>query len=298
MRPSARSALARLALSTALAVPLLTGCPQLVDADFTTLPSAAPAIRRDAGTAATDASTVSPEGDASRPTRADPSVERAALAAALAHRYGFDGTGALALDAVAGADARLIGTTLTGTGSVALAGSGQYVDLPNGLLSSTDEQTIEAWLIWKGGRAWQRIFDFGSSSAGEDARGNGQTYLFLTPRSANDVMMLGYSAAGYGAEIQLDATGQLQTGVLTQVAVVVDSPTNVLSLYVDGSWNATVPLEGRLSALDDVNSWLGKGQYAFDPTLDATVTEFRLYHRALTSDQVRASYRLGPDASL
>ena len=65
-------------------------------------------------------------------------------------------------------------------------GSMQYVDLPNHLVSSLTNATFEAWLTWHGGKVWQRVFDFGTSSEGEGAGGNGVSYLFLTVSSGND----------------------------------------------------------------------------------------------------------------
>jgi hypothetical protein len=79
--------------------------------------------------------------------------------------------------------------------------------------------------------------------------------------------------------------------------VVIDSASDAMSLYVDGGWSGSATLVERLSALDDVNAWLGMSQYDSDPSLDATLTEFRLYHRALSSEEIRFSYELGPDAT-
>ena len=221
-----------------------------------------------------------------------------ALRAALAHRYAFDGTGSVAFDSIGGSDATLIDTALDGSGSLTLEGEGEYVDLPNGILSSNNDQTIEAWLTWNGGDAWQRIFDFGSSDAGEGERGNGRTYLFLTPRSSRGVLMLAYSATGYNGETRLSTDVTFPVGVQAHVTVVIDSPENSLSLYLDGRWLARQTLEQRLSALEDVNCWLGMAQYQSDPGLKASLTEFRLYHRALTSAEVELSHSLGPDVAL
>jgi hypothetical protein len=273
---------------------MVAACPQLRDEDFRTLPNVL--SRPDAGGGSGGgASDPPPERDAGVVPLPGPLV--AGLRSAIAHRYAFDGTGTVAVDTVAGSDATLVAATLDGSGRLALDGDGGYVDLPNRVLSSVDEQTIEAWLIWNGGRAWQRIFDFGSSDAGEGERGNGRTYLFLTPRSADDVMVLAYSATGYSGETRLSADVAFPSEVLAQVAVVIDSPNDSLSLYLDGRWLATQPLQQRLSAIDDVNCWIGMAQYERDPSLNATLTEFRLYHRALTGDEIELSHALGPDAA-
>lgn len=227
-----------------------------------------------------------------------PAADARALRAALAHRYGFDGTGTVVIDTIAGSDATLVGATLDGSGSLTLDGSGAYVDLPNRVLSASNDRSIETWLTWRGGRAWQRIFDFGSSDAGEGERGNGRTYLYLTPRSPDDAIVLAFSARGYAAETRSSTAVGFPVDTQAHVAVVVDSRDDSLSLYLDGRSIATETLAQRLSEIDDVNCWLGVAQFESDPGLNATFSEFRLYHRALTAAEVALSHRLGPDAAL
>jgi hypothetical protein len=227
------------------------------------------------------------------------------LLAALVHRYAFDGTGTAIVDARGGPEGTVIGTALTGTGSVTLEGrmTDQYVDLPNGLLSALESATLEAWLFWYGGAEWQRIFDFGDDQTGvEGARGFGSSYLFLTPRSGEEgdwLVRVAYQRTGY-SEIQLDATRTLPTGKLTHVAVTFDAATETLALYLDGALesakiSATTPV--RLSVINDINSWLGHSQFIADADLGATIEEFRIYATALSPAQIRVSYHAGPDAS-
>jgi hypothetical protein len=289
----------------AVALTTLAGCPQLLDDDFSPGPlttdpggggsnlsgGAGGSTFNMAGAgAAGSGGSVTGQGGADLD-----SVER--VRQALAHRYRFDGTGEAAVDEMGGEDGQLFNTSLDGRGFVDLVDDGQlsFVNLPNGYLSSSDDKTIECWLTWRGGEPWQRIFDFGSSDQGEAARGDGASYFFLTPRALEGSMMVGYSRSGIQGEIQLVGTSAFPMTPRTHVAVVVDSGTNAFSLYVDGELNATQTLEQRLSEVDDVNSWLGISQYAADPNLNAELHEFRIYERALTAEEVRLTYELGPD---
>ena len=223
----------------------------------------------------------------------------------LVHRYTFDGTGTVVIDAEGGPSGDVVGATLTGDGTVTLAGrmTGEYVDLPNGILSSLDSATIEAWLTWAGGYEWQRIFDFGDDQTGvEGSQGTGSTYLFLTPRLTDDggaLVRLAYQRVGYH-EVQLDATRTLPMGTLTHVAVTFDARNETLSVYIDGQLEnalvgGDVPI--RLSMLNDINNWLGRSQYAADPDLGATIEEFRIYARALDATELAASFDAGPNPS-
>src|SRR5690606_36353068 len=72
--------------------------------------------------------------------------------------------------------------TLPGGGADSEAG---YVDLPNGLISSQENITLEMWVTWASASNWQRIFDFGNNDVGEDQHGAGQTYLQLTPQNGS-----------------------------------------------------------------------------------------------------------------
>jgi hypothetical protein len=228
----------------------------------------------------------------------------------LVHRYSFNGTGTAVPDSEGGPDALVVGTTLTDTGSVALAGrnTNQYVDLPNGILSALDSATLETWLTWAGGNPWQRIFDFGDDQTGiEGAQGAGATYLFLTPRIPDDggsLLRVAYQRTSppdlYYPEVHLDATRTLPIDVLTHVAVTFDAASETLTIYIDGAVEnamvmSAVPI--RLSVINDINNWLGRSQYGADAELGGTIEEFRMYARALDAVEVQASFVAGPNPS-
>lgn len=222
---------------------------------------------------------------------------------ALSHRYDFEGTGDQVLDRVGNADGKAIGVMLTkvdGRGVVDLAGgtNGPYVDLPNGLVSSLTSVTLEAWLTWRGGNAWQRIFDFGDSTATtpEDNPALGKTYLFATPKSGNGVALASYSHEGNVNGQQLEAASSAALSEkLSQVVVVANGDAHKLVLYIDGDKVSEQGWTGSLSRLNDVNVWLGRSQYAQDPELDAVLHEFRVYDQALSDAQVATAYRGGTD---
>jgi hypothetical protein len=49
--------------------------------------------------------------------------------------------------------------------------------------------------------------------------------------------------------------------------------------------------------LNDINNWLGRSQYAVDPSFSGTFHEFRIYNVALSAPAIQASFLGGPDAS-
>lgn len=226
------------------------------------------------------------------------------LEALLAHRYDFEGSGTVVSDRVATAHGTIArGATLSklqGKGVVLLGGGagGAYVDLPNGLLSSLTNATVEAWVTWGGGSSWQRIFDFGDSTdpTAEDNVGTGKSYLFLSASSDSGGPVVAYSLAGNAVDAEMRVQGGApMSQSLSHVAVVTDDARNKLTLYVDGVLAAEQPWAGSLSAINDVNVWLGRSQFAGDPELAAVFHEFRIYKAALSAAQVAASFNAGPD---
>ncbi|MDF3068902.1 MAG: hypothetical protein K0R38_4503, partial [Polyangiaceae bacterium] len=131
------------------------------------------------------------------------------LEAALIHRYDFEGNGTTVLDRVGAAHGSVTqGATLSkldGRGVVLLGGgtAGAYVDLPNKLMSTLTNVTLEAWVTWGGGKAWQRVFDFGDSTATapENNPAYGKSYLFASARGGLGGVVTAYSLSGSTAEV-------------------------------------------------------------------------------------------------
>lgn len=226
------------------------------------------------------------------------------LRSALIHRYSFAGTSTTVIDTASGADATIFGGVTPANGAVTLGGrsSGDYVDLPNGLVSSLTSVTFEAWVTWAGGAEWQRIFDFGDDeSMLEGGRGTGRTYLFLTTQLPDDPFArVAFQGPDARREFMLNATRALRSGMSEHVAVTWDDEAQEMSLYFNGELDArkvraTTDIPVTLAALNDVNSWLGRSQYELDADFGGAIDEFRIYSIALSALQVRTSFDAGPN---
>ena len=222
-----------------------------------------------------------------------PDTDCAPLQDALVHRYSFDTN---ANDSVGTANGVLMNGATVSAKALNLTGgaNGGYLDLPNGLISSLSNATIEIWVTWTGtaGGEWQRIFDFGSSTMAEGTPGNGSKYLFLSARKFRTA----YTSATPPAEVFADVTSVLPS-TLTHVAVVVNDTDNVLGIYVAGLPMASAVLTEPLSAINDVNNWLGRSQFAADEYFQGTISEFRIYDAALTEAQLKTSFKMGEDTT-
>jgi hypothetical protein len=223
---------------------------------------------------------------------------------ALAHRYAFDGVGSVAVDDVGGADGTLVNAELMNVGQAYLdraAEQEQYVALPNGIVSSLTSATFEAWVIWETpppvpAPFWERIFDFGVSTAGEDQREQGKSYIFLAPGQPGTTPPKGRTAfrdLTSDGEVLVDAPDPFPNDVVFHVAVVVDSASQQLILYLNAVEQARTALTEPLAAIEDVNNWLGRSQFAKDTRFGGSFLEFRIYDRALSASELSQSLAFG-----
>lgn len=216
----------------------------------------------------------------------------------LLHRYSFDGSSTDVIDSRGAAHGVVVNTTLTNDGTLTLAGgsSGEYVDLPDGIVSGLSNATFEAWVIWEGGSQWQRIFDFGNTAP----NGSGTSYLFLTPSGVNlnGPIRLVHSTGGTVGETALNGPGPMPTGQYCHVAAVIDEREQTMSLYMNGELLGSTAFTNRLSDIDDVNNWLGRSNFPADQNFAGILDEFRIYASALSAEQIATSFAAGPDAKL
>lgn len=228
--------------------------------------------------------------------------------AELLHRYDFSGTGTTLSDLVGNADGELMNdAVLDDSGSLEFNGesdTGTYVNLPNDLISSLEQLSIVAWLEWHGpaqqNRCWQRIFDFGSNTGGEDMSVQALHSLFMTPFNCSDGKLLLMNEVSSG-KYALFAPDYLPVDELSQVAAVIDGVDDHAWLYLNGELVAptdqslnSFPWEPRPDG--DENDWLGRSQWEQDIYyLYARYDEFRIYSGLLTTEQIADLWDRGPD---
>lgn len=239
------------------------------------------------------------------PDGAVPTPDAGAEPPRLLHRYDFSGDGTVVFDRVGTAHGDVLGgAVLSGSGTLSLDGIDDYVNLPNGLISTLESVTISTWLTWHGGWCWQRVFDFGSSFMGEDVTGYASHSLFVTPATCStshlgevsEQVLLAMLQVGSSADT-LVGSAPLPPEIPVHVDLVLDGARRTLSLYVNGSLQAEKSgVTLSLTAVQDVNGWLGRSQWPQDPTLAGTLDEVRIYDAALDREQLVAQHENGPDS--
>lgn len=258
--------------------------------------------------------------------------------AELAHRWSFNqpsgnaAAGTTMLDSISGAVATLQGNGCAFNGaSLTLPGNTNgersagfiagYVDLPNGIISSKTNLSVEIWAAPLSTKYFQRLFDFGrmvtgrgpGAVAGEviDEFGGGRHPV---GSAASDNLMLSFCVNNSLGQQRLFALldGDRQTLADSAVATTAGTLYHYVMTFEDGvgtfgssggrmTWyrNGALIISGdvdfRLSQLEDVNNWLGRSQWSGDSMTHASYHEFRLYNHALTSAEISANLAAGPD---
>jgi hypothetical protein len=228
----------------------------------------------------------------------------------LIHRYNFDGKNdsTTLTDLVGGAagNGAVIGTFLSGSGTLALTGgSDQYAELPKKILSPLTSATLEFWVTWNGGDNNQRIMDFGNNVQ-DGSNYRAISTVIISPNStpsAGEAARLRASfckdTAVANSSVYADAPNNslLPTGTQQQIVVVFDGTNHTLAMYLNGVLQGQTAWTDALASITDTNAYLGHSQYSNDPGFNGAYHEVRIYREPLTAAQVKAVFAAGTEAS-
>ena len=230
-----------------------------------------------------------------------------------------------AIATVQGNNSTFTGTGLTITGTTTgNRSAGQisgYVNLPNGIISSKTHLSVELWATPVSGKNFGRLFDFGrvntagfgGGAAGEiiDVSGNNQI-----PGTTNgsDNLMLSFSIGTDLNQQRLEArindaniatfNTAAATAAGTQYHYVMTFADGIgtygasggrMTWFRNGTMIGTADVAFRLSAIEDVNNWLGRSQWTADSNANANYNELRIYNHVLTATEIAANLAAGPD---
>jgi len=158
--------------------------------------------------------------------------------------------------------------------SMVFDGTNTKVALPPNIAGGS-AFTFAAWVNWKGGANWQRLFDFGNSTT---------HYLFLTPSSGAGTLRFAIKNGGAEQIVEAPALTQNQW---RHVAVTLTG--NTARLYVNGVQVASN--NGMSIAPADFRprmNFLGASQFVADPLFNGWVDEVVVLDQALTAAQITA----------
>jgi len=211
--------------------------------------------------------------------------------AVLTHRYSFTTN---YNDSVGGANGTNVGTASISGGQVQLdGGSGDYVSLPGGLLSTYRSASMDIWAtITSSQMAWSRLWEFADLESGSPA---GVNELYFAPAwNSGDTATFLSDGVPFGGG-SLGQSGALTNQTVHLTCLVADGE---LVLYTNGSlYLSTTGIVAPANQAGNAGSWIGFSPYG-DPGINGSVDEYRIYQGLLSPEEIKASDVLGPNATL
>ena len=208
------------------------------------------------------------------------------------------------------------------TGNVAMSSMSAYIDLPNGIISSQTNLTIEIWAAPLSAPNYSRIMDFGRCTEAGDGLGAPGEYTGAVSDPAPG-STTGYDAVLLSDAVGTDITQQLfaigvggtmtyyTSGLATTAGVqhhYAITFTDGVGIYTNngGSWKwyrdgflvDGIDVSNHLSNIHDVNNWLGRSQWSGDSNANNDYAEVRISNVAMSQRQLLANYTLGPNYNL
>lgn len=215
---------------------------------------------------------------------------------ALAHRWKFDGRSLE--DRVGGATATVGGTVDWTPTAVRLKGGARgtsYVKLGSGLLPTDGRgATIETTLTLNRHTNWARVFDFGSEDAPFAWTFNrgGSSSTFIAIQGISVESWTGSYRLVEGNRYHFALVFDREFGGTWRVTGYIHDPVSGDLLDVA---RLTAPKTFSLAQFASTDCRLGCSAAATDDDPAADYEDVRIYDRAMTEDQVRASALEGPD---
>jgi len=205
------------------------------------------------------------------------------------------------------------------TGDVAVNSMSAYIDLPNDIISSQTNITIEIWATPLSAPNWARLFDFGrpvqagdglgapgeyTGTPGTAAPGTTQSYddIMLSAAIGTDITKQRFEAKIGGAATNVDANLATTAGVQHHYAITFTDGAGLYSAsggrwqwYRDGDAVTYLDVNFHLAAMHDVNNWLGRSMWSDDSNANNDYAEVRISNVAMSRGQILANFLLGPN---
>ncbi len=196
------------------------------------------------------------------------------------------------------------GATFNGTNVVLPGGSPAtraYIDLPNGLLSAHAAVTLEIWATQSSSQRWSRLFDIGTTTAGEitgpggSFNGNGFLALMANVDTTTDQVLEHAGGAPANGPTYRHTLNSMVLGTELHQVFAYDPAMKEWRWYRNGNLMEVVPSHSGPTAINDVNVWIGRSNFGSDNNFHGSINEVRFYDYTLTEDQVQGNQLAGPD---
>ena len=224
-------------------------------------------------------------------TASSSTVAVTVLQQSLDHRYSFTSD---VTDSIAGANGTVINNVTFAGGAAVFPGvnasgpTGDYIQLPAGLVSSYVSVTLEMWATIQPNGNWNQICSFGDQSGTA-----GNTYLAVIPHSgAGDYRM---TIRSLSVERATSGATPLDTSTPVHIVAVFNADTGNEILYANGVQVSKLATTIDIANVNNQNSWLGRSLFDGDAGLKGSIDEFRVWNGPLSPLQIAVNDGLGPN---
>lgn len=166
-----------------------------------------------------------------------------------------------------------------GSASYSFDGESNYAMLPYSV-AAHDNMTIAMWVYWRGGSAWQRLFDFGNDES---------QYMFFTP---SDGSKMRFVMRNGGDEEILECGDALSANTWVHVAVSIGD--DQTSVYINGTKVASRQFTIKPSDLGASLCYLARSMYNADALFKGSLDDIRIYNFAMDDENVTKVYTNQP----
>ncbi len=161
--------------------------------------------------------------------------------------------------------------------AVYMDGNSSYLKLPSDINKAlSGDFTVSTWAKFDTTNWWMRIFDFGADES---------SYAFLGLSAPND-LRYALLTENTSTELNMTSVGSVSENTWLHFTLVRDN--TVMKLYVNGAatTESTVFGDNSPSDIDNAVSYIGKSQFSADPYFNGHIDEFKVFNKALSSDEV------------
>ncbi len=171
------------------------------------------------------------------------------------------------------------------SGAMKMDGFSGYVDAPDGVYFNGSDFTVTAWIKTASNGNSARVFDF--------ANGQANNNVLLTYTSGTNGMP---SATVYNGSTQIGyiSSTATQTPLNQWAHLALTFSSGIGSIYINGSRVALGNMTTPQNVLRTLN-FIGRSQWVVDAYADATFDDFRIYNRALTTNELMSLVLQQPD---
>lgn len=160
-------------------------------------------------------------------------------------------------------------------------GLAKYITMPQEVVNQLKDFTIAAWVNLASSDMYMRLFDFGSDT---------KAYMYLSPNvpgAGGSAPRFAITTGGSAGEQQVNGGAAVPLNRWTHIAMTLSD--SIGSLYINGELSGIKKdISLNPTSLSGVNNrWIGRSQFD-DPFLNATIDEFQIFDRAMTSEEIQS----------